>query len=217
MGEAREKRIDLTADIISKVAHLRERILQLRERTAFATYVQRDDSGQRQLVDTTNPHDFAGLWGLWQNWFPLHPAPPQFEVKNQDDAEDALDAFLLRLEELFGPAPFPEGPQAIQHEVRVIPGGFVYGEDRHDLCGKPLEMLRELLASRWRKTSADDLRKAIRPDDCAINNPEQAVKDTAKRLRVALRAAARRAGLDCKDPLRSTGQGKDLAYELTLP
>jgi hypothetical protein len=76
-------------------------------------------------------------------------------------------------------------------------------------------MLEVLLASRGRRATADGLRREMRIDDESVDNPEQVVKDTASALRDALRKAAclRPRG---RNPLPSTGRGRDLAYHLAL-
>jgi hypothetical protein len=54
-------------------------------------------------------------------------------------------------------------------------------------------------------------------DNEAVTFPDQVIRDTAKRLRTALRKAAEDAGLPCpQDALPSTGKGGHLSYRLVL-
>jgi hypothetical protein len=101
--------------------------------------------------------------------------------------------------------------------VELAPVGFRFRGQFHELTGRPKAMLEILLASRGRSATAEHLRQAMGINDEFLEHPEQAVIDTAKKLRAALREAAKAACLDCKDPLPHTGKGRDLAYRLTLP
>jgi hypothetical protein len=101
--------------------------------------------------------------------------------------------------------------------IEIIPGGFAYRGRPYDLVGRPRDMLEALLNARYRRATADDLRKAMGIDDETVNDPEQVVRDTAKILRHALRKAVQDAGVDCQDPLRSMGKGEDLTYSLEFP
>jgi hypothetical protein len=99
--------------------------------------------------------------------------------------------------------------------LALIPGGFTYAGSVHNLTGRPRDMLRALLDSRHRRCTAAELREKLAVDD-DLGYPEVVVRDTAKRLRRALRKAAEQAGRPISDPLPSHGTGKDLAYELAL-
>jgi hypothetical protein len=101
--------------------------------------------------------------------------------------------------------------------LELIPGGFAYRGQPQELSGQPLAMLRELLGSRYRRCFARDLVKVLVPDALAVDNPEQVVRDAATDLRAALKKAAADAGVPCKNPLKSSGKGEELAYLLNLP
>jgi hypothetical protein len=76
-------------------------------------------------------------------------------------------------------------------------------------------MLRVLLASPHHTATADQLREQMGVDDQAVTYPEQVIRDPAKKLRAALREAARAAGRPFpRDPLPSTGRGRELTYRL---
>jgi hypothetical protein len=120
---------------------------------------------------------------------------------------------LIDANEQAGPLP-AEQPLA---SLGLAPGGFTLGGKRHSLTGRPLEMLRVLLASPDHTATADHLRKEMGVNDEAVTYPEQVIRDTAKKLRAALRGAAEAAGRACPpDPLPSTGRGRDLTYRLAI-
>lgn len=105
-----------------------------------------------------------------------------------------------------------------QSKLEVLPGGFAYEGRQRDLTGRPLAMLGVLLASPHNRESADKIREKIAVDDEAVTYPEQVIRDTAKDLRKALKAALADAGKDRNhDPLPSIGRGSELAYRLNLP
>ena len=60
--------------------------------------------------------------------------------------------------------------------------------------------------------AADRFDNAVR-----IRNVEQVIKDTATTLRAALKKAIKAAGLDCKNPLKSSDKGRNLTYILAIP
>jgi hypothetical protein len=101
--------------------------------------------------------------------------------------------------------------------IELVPAGFrLRGGEIEPLSGKPLAMLRALLAAPDWRLCADDIREAVWPDDNPTY-PEQAVKDTAAKLREALRQALRRRGIKVPgDPLPSKARGADLTYQLDL-
>jgi hypothetical protein len=101
-------------------------------------------------------------------------------------------------------------------KIELVPGGFSFKGKVHDLTGKPRDMLSALLQARFHRCTVDQLRAAIRVDDDAVNFPEEVVKDTAKILRQALKAARKAAHLSVKNPLPSSGRGKDLTYILEM-
>jgi hypothetical protein len=109
----------------------------------------------------------------------------------------------------------PEG--APENGVEVVAGGFRYGEKTHSLTGRPLKMLTAILGTKHHRCTRDELRRLIGVDDTAVTWPEQVIIDTAKKLRDALRKAVKDAGLDCQNPLPSTGKGADLSYALSMP
>jgi hypothetical protein len=78
-------------------------------------------------------------------------------------------------------------------------------------------MLGALLKARHHRCTVSQLRTIIDVDDAAVTYPEQVVKDTAKTLRAALKEAMKHAPVPDKNPLRSVGKGKDLAYILQIP
>lgn len=109
----------------------------------------------------------------------------------------------------------PDGREEATPLLALAPGGFTLAGKPHRLAGRSREMLRVLLESSHQRATAGQLRQALGIDDEAVTYPDQAVKDTAKALRVALRKAAG-LGKD-HDPLPHISQGKDLAYQLELP
>jgi hypothetical protein len=108
-------------------------------------------------------------------------------------------------------------PPATPDGLDLVPGGFAYNGRAYDLSGAPRDMLAALLRSRYRRCGVPELLEALHLDDDHVEFPEQAVRDTAKKLRHALREALKAAGRSCDDPLPSTGRGEGLAYALSLP
>jgi hypothetical protein len=101
--------------------------------------------------------------------------------------------------------------------LALAPGGFTLGDKPHPLTRRPLEMLGILLKSRYRSATADQLRNQLALNDESVTYPEQVIRDTACKLRKALRKAANAAGLKCPtNPLPSTGRGRDLSYSLAF-
>jgi hypothetical protein len=107
-------------------------------------------------------------------------------------------------------------PRQQAGHIELAPGGFTLNGQVHELTGKPRDMLAALLESHYRRSTASDLRKVIGLDDEAVTYPEQAIKDTARKLRAALKRAVNAEGLPCENPLESTGKGKDLTYILNV-
>jgi hypothetical protein len=103
------------------------------------------------------------------------------------------------------------------NDLVLVPGGFQYRQKTYDLTGRPLQMLTAILNTNHHRCTRDELRRLIGVDDTAVTFPEQVVLDTAKELRAALRKAVEDAGLDCNNPLPSTGRGADLTYRLAMP
>jgi hypothetical protein len=102
--------------------------------------------------------------------------------------------------------------------VELVAGGFLYHGIPHDLTGQPRQMLEALVkAAPHHRLPAAALRQALGIDDEKVSFPEQAVRDTAKALRAALRAAVNAAGRSCDDPLPSVGRGEGLTYSLAMP
>jgi hypothetical protein len=117
-----------------------------------------------------------------------------------------------------GQPPDQPTPAATGEPIALAPGGFRLGGGVFDLSGKPFFMLSALLEARDHRLSASDLRRELRWDDAQLTWPEQAVKDTAGKLRKALRDALRATGESSPgDPLPSTGEGAGLTYHLCLP
>jgi len=104
-----------------------------------------------------------------------------------------------------------EVPDAAGLPIEIVAGGFVVSGTRHDLIGKPLELLRLLTNAHHQEMFASLIREKLWPAD-TLNWPDQAVKDTARKLRKALREAFP----DIDDPLPSVGEGASLAYRLNL-
>jgi hypothetical protein len=114
--------------------------------------------------------------------------------------------------------PEPHSPTGKDQSVpELIPGGFSYRGKPHDLTGEPVAMLKEILASRWHRCSRLELRAALGKNDESVEYPDQAIIDTAKKLRAALKKAVAEAGLTCANPLPSGGRGMDLSYSLKMP
>jgi hypothetical protein len=107
----------------------------------------------------------------------------------------------------------PSAPEALE----LVAGGFIFRAKTHELSGRPRAMLAALLDTDNRRMTAEELREALAIDDDAVNFPEQVVKDTAIKLRKALKSAALESGLSCENPLRSNGKGRDLTYILDMP
>jgi hypothetical protein len=108
-------------------------------------------------------------------------------------------------------------PADKQPVLECVSAGFHYRGHFLDLCGRPLAMLCALHKARHNRLSADQLREAMKVDDEVVNDPDQVIRDTAYKLRRALREAVARAGRTCSDPLPPIGRGKDLTYKLDLP
>jgi hypothetical protein len=138
------------------------------------------------------------------------------ESERADRAERRVERMLAAGRDEDGPGTVPPAPP--QHEsLTILPGGFRYAGRRHDLTGRPLDMLRALLESTDGSLTADELRVKMRVSDESVDYPEQVVRDTARRLRRALRRACAAAGRPCADPLPSTGRRDDLTYRLAMP
>jgi hypothetical protein len=117
-----------------------------------------------------------------------------------------LAAFAREVRQL-GP-PRPREPPALE----LARGGFRFrGGPVRDLTGRPLSLLTALLGAKDHRLTADELRAAMRVNDEVADLPDSVVKDTARRLRRALRDA------DAADVLRSAGRGAGLVYYLVLP
>jgi hypothetical protein len=102
-------------------------------------------------------------------------------------------------------------------QLRILPEGFVYQEKTYRLTGKPLAMLRELLAANDHCLSARQLQAAVCPDEELPASAEQAVRDTVRKLRKALWIVVRNAGQRPSNHLPSAGKGENLSYRLSLP
>ena len=108
--------------------------------------------------------------------------------------------------------------------IEIVPGGFkLWGGKKHELVGKPLDILRELLAAPGYCCTLDALRSAVWPnDESAIAYPDQAVRDNTSTLRITLRNAMKSQGVSFsgasdRAPVLSTGRGKHLSYGLVIP
>jgi hypothetical protein len=102
--------------------------------------------------------------------------------------------------------------------VTIIPGGFRYKNKNFSLtAGRLFDMLRALVESPHERLTSRELLEALKVDNESVTYPEQIIKDTAKKLRRALRQAVRKVGLKCADPLPHIGKGQNLAYELAMP
>jgi hypothetical protein len=86
-----------------------------------------------------------------------------------------------------------------------------------DVRGRPLAMLKALLTTQDERCTVNDLRKAMNIDEEAVSYPEQVIRDTAKRLRTALKRAWEAARQEITDPLPSIGRGGELTYALRHP
>ncbi len=131
------------------------------------------------------------------------------------DAKETLESFRVQMKDLRTTI---EGSERTSEndDLAIVPGGFVYGGKLNELHGRPLGMLGELLASRWRRLYVGDLVSRMAIDDYV--NQKQVVADAATELRSALKQAVKKAGFrTTKDPLPSTGKGDQLCYILALP
>ena len=100
--------------------------------------------------------------------------------------------------------------------IELLPAGFrLRGGEMENLAGKPRAMLKALLDSRNHRMSPADLGRDLW-DDSGASWREQAVKDTACKLRKRLLQALRKLGIDSKKLLPSHGKGADLSYQLDL-
>jgi hypothetical protein len=98
--------------------------------------------------------------------------------------------------------------------LKLAPGGFAYRGKVFKLTGRPLDVLKAIMVSRYGRCTASELRVALGVDEDAVTYPEQVVKDAAAKLRASLTSAA---GTQSGKPLLSEGRGKDLTYILNLP
>jgi hypothetical protein len=161
----------------------------------------------------------APLGGVWAptTWAALQEALRQVPRLDVGALVACLECERIRAEREVGQRPV-EGARARKPDgLELIPGGFAYKGRTHDLTGRPRDMLEALVESHHRRCTASELRKVIGVDDESTTYPEQVIRDTAKTLRNALKGAVKAAGLSCKNPLPSTGKGKDLTYILALP
>jgi hypothetical protein len=126
----------------------------------------------------------------------------------QNEFRDVGELLVLREAEMKG---FP-----VSGRLKVVPGGFSYRGRTHNLVGRPLAMLVALLGSPLRRLGVDELRSAMGIDDEAVMWPDQVIRDTAAKLRKALKRAASEVGLATDHPLTRVGRGADLTYELRM-
>lgn len=133
--------------------------------------------------------------------------------KDEATCQERLDEALVMLRDVLRVA----GSRSVSPPVELIPGGFVYRNKKRDLTGRPWNILAALLKAPYSRRTAMDLRRDLEIDDQFVSFPEQVIRDAAKDLRAALRAAVEEEGLGCDDPLPSGGRGLDLYYELALP
>jgi hypothetical protein len=99
--------------------------------------------------------------------------------------------------------------------LALVAGGFTLDDKFFRLTGRARDLLEALLKARHHRATVDQLREAMRIEDVEVTYPEQVIKDAAKDLRAALKnAVTETRGSYPEDPLPSTGQLKDLAYEL---
>jgi hypothetical protein len=138
------------------------------------------------------------------------------DLTNMPDMSKMLAKLRAWVEELWHTYG-PPAPKSHAEHLALIAGGYVYRGEKHDLVGQPRKMLTALMVSYYGSCGIDELREALSLNDISVTYPEQAVADTAKKLRASLRQAVGDAGLTCADPLPSVGQGKDLTYALKMP
>jgi hypothetical protein len=172
----------------------------------------------------SNKEDLSSA--ILENWIPCRdsmaawnmPDPRRIEAEIKWEARTADDC-RQKTSELAQVGPehlnlaSPSAPEALE----LIAGGFIFRAKTHELSGRPRAMLAALLNTDNRRMTAEELREVLAIDDDAVNFPEQVVKDTAIKLRKALKRAALESGLSCENPLRSNGKGKDLTYILDMP
>jgi hypothetical protein len=114
-----------------------------------------------------------------------------------------------------GAGRWEHGPAGGAGPIALVPGGYTLGGRTYSLTGRPLALLRALLAAPGWCATAEQLRTALGVDDDQVTYPEQVIRDAAGDLRASLRRAAG-LGKD-QDPLPSTGRGAELSYQLHLP
>jgi hypothetical protein len=102
-------------------------------------------------------------------------------------------------------------------DLHFVAGGISYrGQAVVELAGKPLAVLKELAATRFRRCSAADLLKTCWGKDALAT--AQNVKDAIRAARKALREALRRAGhVGAPDPIPCKDKGDSLGWALSLP
>src|SRR5262245_21573580 len=85
----------------SAVSDLRNRIIALRFKSIIPGHVEKLPGCTNEYISHFDPEPYEFLWDLWRLNLPQHPPPERFPVRDWDDAEDALDRFMQKLEDLF--------------------------------------------------------------------------------------------------------------------
>ncbi len=141
--------------------------------------------------------------------FAAKGAEIQREIIARDAAAFAAAAAAKPIDH--APAAPPRLPNA--GGLEIVAGAFVYAGQKHDLTGRPWDMLDALLRSRFGQMGRDELRAAMELQA----DLDTAVKDAATALRKALKAAIAMAGKKCENPLGSKGKGRHTVYRLDMP
>jgi hypothetical protein len=74
--------------------------------------LHREEGTAENVFFPIDPGTYESLWMHWRSLLPLHAPPVMPKVRTANDAHKALDLLLRRLEELFGPVPAGETPEA---------------------------------------------------------------------------------------------------------
>ncbi len=98
-----EHRKPVLTVVPSGAATLRKLIQEQRSLLFIAGYLDKENGQYHPRP--IDPDDYRGLWNLWRSLLAQHAPPVEPNVRTLEDAQQALDALLRRLEELFGAVP----------------------------------------------------------------------------------------------------------------
>ena len=101
------------------VSDLRRWAQEVRSLLFIARYLDKDTGIYHPRP--VDPADYLDLWDQWRSRLGGVAPPPVPDIRSEEDAHQALDAILRRLEEVFGPPP--------AEEVREAWGGVLLAGD----------------------------------------------------------------------------------------